>query len=117
MRRDQLKSLVLQEWQRWLQTQPIDPRRPTDRDTLRFFCELQDRGSPLLDFRSGGRDKWQIIRAWLLSEERVSKAVAPARPPRRRGRPRSNPRAAQASKPPGTHPTGRGQRSDSNGHD
>src|ERR1700761_4848524 len=65
MRQDQWKSQVLQEWDRWLQAQPMVPTSPTARDTLKFFCELQDRSSPLLDFRPGRRDKWQIIHAWL----------------------------------------------------
>jgi hypothetical protein len=103
MRRNELKSRVLQEWERWLQTQPINPSRPTDRDTLKFFCELQDRRSPLLDFRSGGRDKWQIIRAWLLNDEGVAQAAP--RPPRRLGRPPLHPRAAQDNKPGGKRRT------------
>jgi hypothetical protein len=72
MRQDQWKSQVLQEWDRWLQAQPIDPTTPTARDTLKFFCELQDRSSPLLDFRPGRRDKWQIIHAWLHHAGRVA---------------------------------------------
>jgi hypothetical protein len=72
MRQDQWKSLVLSEWDRWLQAQPIDPTAaPTARDTLKFFCELQDRRSPLLDFRPGRRDKWQIIHACLHHAGRV----------------------------------------------
>ena len=31
MRQDQWKSQVLQEWDRWLQAQPIDPSSPTAR--------------------------------------------------------------------------------------
>src|ERR1700738_602255 len=85
MRQDERKSLLLLEWDRGLQTQP-DPSRPTARDTLKFFCELQDRRSPLLDFRSGGRDKWQIIRAWWQSEGRVSEGVSLTRSSRRRER-------------------------------
>jgi hypothetical protein len=72
MRQDERKSLVLLEWDRWLQTHPIDPPVPTARDTIKFFCELQDRRSTLLDFRPNRRDKWQVIHAWLLSEGRVS---------------------------------------------
>ena len=72
MRQDQWKSQVLQEWDRWLQAQPVDdPTAPTARDSLKFFCELQDRSSPLLDFRPGRRDKWQIIHAWLHHAGRV----------------------------------------------
>ncbi|HTB05238.1 MAG TPA: hypothetical protein VK804_32590 [Bradyrhizobium sp.] len=39
---------------------------------MKFYCELQDRRSPLLDFRSSGRDRWQIIHGWLRSEKRVT---------------------------------------------
>src|SRR5580704_3546872 len=70
MRRDQRKSRLLQEWEHWLQTQPLGRRRPTARDTLKFFYELQDIRSPLLDFRSGRRDKWRVVHDWLLGEER-----------------------------------------------
>ena len=72
MRQHVRKSLVLQEWDRWLQTRPNDPPAPTARDTLKFFYELQDRRSPLLDFRPSRGDKWQVIHAWLLNEGRVS---------------------------------------------
>jgi hypothetical protein len=80
MRRDQRKSRLLQEWQHWLQTQPLGRRRPTARDTLKFFYELQDMRSPLLDFRSGRRDKWRVIHDWLLGEEQVLRDVSRARP-------------------------------------
>jgi len=72
MRQTERKDLILREWDHWLQTQPIDPHAATARDSLKFFCELQDQRSPLLEFRSGGRDKWQVIHAWLLGEGRVS---------------------------------------------
>jgi hypothetical protein len=70
MRRDVRKSLVLMEWDRWLQAQP-DPLTPTARDTLKFFYDLQDKHSPLLDFRPSRGDKWQVIHTWLLNEGRV----------------------------------------------
>lgn len=70
MRKDIRKSLILLEWDRWLQTQTLDP--PTTRDTLRFFYELQDRRSPLLDFRPGRGDRWKVIHTWLVNERRVS---------------------------------------------
>jgi hypothetical protein len=98
MRQHERKSRLLLEWEHWLQTKPVDRRRPTARDTLMFFCELQDRRSPLLDFRSGGRDKWQIIHAWLISEERVSEAASATRSSPRRERAASHPRAAQSKK-------------------
>lgn len=72
MRQDEWKSLLLMEWDRWIKTQPVEPPTPTARDTLKFFCELQDKRSPLLDFRPNRRDKWQIIHARLLNEGRVS---------------------------------------------
>jgi hypothetical protein len=71
MRQYERKSLVLLEWDRWLQTQLIDPPKAAARDTLKFFCELQDRRSALLNFPSTGHDKWRVIHAWLLSEGRV----------------------------------------------
>jgi len=72
MRQTERKDLVLLEWDRWLQIQHIDQQAATARDSLKFFYELQDRRSPLLEFRSSGRDKWQLIHAWLLNEGRVS---------------------------------------------
>ena len=72
MRQGERKGLILLEWDRWLKTQPIKSQAATARDSLKFFCELQDQRSPLLEFRSGGRDKWQVIHAWLLGEGRVS---------------------------------------------
>jgi hypothetical protein len=105
MRQDERKSRVLLEWDRWVQTKPVDRRRPTARDTLMFFCELQDRRSPLLDFRSGGRDKWQIVHAWLVEEGRVSEAASPTRSAPRRGRAAPQMRAAQNNKQGGKRPT------------
>jgi hypothetical protein len=69
MRRDVRKSLILVEWDRWLKGQP-DQTAPTARDTLKFFYDLQDQRSPLLDFRPSRGDKWQVIHAWLLNEGR-----------------------------------------------
>jgi hypothetical protein len=98
MRRNELKSRLVLEWDRWLQTQPIHPQRAKARDTLKFFCELQDRRSPLLEFRTGGHDKWQIVHAWLLGEGRVSEVVPSTRSPRRRERAALHARAAQKKK-------------------
>jgi hypothetical protein len=111
MRQDERKSFLLLEWDRWLQTQP-DPSRPTARDTLKFFCELQDRRSPLLDFRSGGRDKWQIIRAWLQSGGRLSEGVSLARSSRRRERATSQTRPTPNNKQGGKPGPRRGRRAD-----
>jgi hypothetical protein len=98
MRRDQRKSRLLQEWQHWLQTQPLGRRRPTARDTLKFFYELQDMRSPLLDFRSGRRDKWQVVHDWLLGEEQVSEGASRIRSSRRRAAAGEPPPAARKKK-------------------
>ena len=71
MRRDVRKSLILVEWDRWLKDKHIDPTASTARDTLKFFYDLEDQQSPLLDFRPSRGDKWQVIHTWLLNEGRV----------------------------------------------
>ena len=63
----QRKLLITREWRRWLQTHSIDRGAATARDTLRFFCELEDKRSPLLKFQARGRDKWEIINGWVLA--------------------------------------------------
>src|SRR3982751_392917 len=72
MKQSEARVLILQQWDEWILTQPIDPGGPTGKDSLRFFYELDDDGSPLLDFQSRGQDKWRIIHAWLLGAERLS---------------------------------------------
>lgn len=73
MKQKEVRGLIIQEWDRWLQGQRIEPDgRPTGRESLKFFFELQDARSPLLNFQSRGRDKWRVIHSWLLSEERLS---------------------------------------------
>jgi hypothetical protein len=72
MRRDERKSLLLQEWDRWLQTQPVKPPELTAKETLKFFYDLEDKQSPLLDFRPRRQDRWRVIHCLLLSEGRVS---------------------------------------------
>ena len=72
MRQVEVRRLIIGEWDRWVQSQLIYSGRATARDSLKFFLELQDARSALLDFRSRGRDKWQIIHTWLVSKERVS---------------------------------------------
>ncbi len=71
MKQKELRALIVQEWDRWLQTQPIGPAGPTSRDSLKFFVELQDKRSSLVEFRSRGRDKWRIVHGWLVSERRI----------------------------------------------
>ncbi|CAN7347748.1 hypothetical protein LJR220_003090 [Bradyrhizobium sp. LjRoot220] len=72
MKQSEARALILQQWDDWILNQTIDPGGPTGKDSLRFFYELQDDGSPLLDFQSRGQDKWRIIHGWLLSAERLS---------------------------------------------
>lgn len=69
MKQKEAKILISQEWDRWLRSQSIDPNLASGRDTLKFFFELQDSKSDLLDFQSRGRDKWHIINGWLLREQ------------------------------------------------
>lgn len=69
MKQKEAKILIAREWDQWLQTQSIDAGSATGRDTLKFYFELQDNKSDLLDFQSRGRDKWHIINGWLLREQ------------------------------------------------
>ncbi len=78
MKQHEAKALILEEWDRWLARQTVDSTGPTGKDSLKFFFELEDSKSPLLDFQSRGHDKWRIIHAWLLSAERVGDAWVPA---------------------------------------
>jgi hypothetical protein len=73
MKQKEVRVLIIQEWDRWLKGQRFEPGgRPTGRESLKFFFELQDARSPLLNFQSRGRDKWRVIHSWLLSEQRLS---------------------------------------------
>jgi hypothetical protein len=72
MKQQEAKPLIIREWDLWIQTQSINSRKASARDSFKFFLELQQARSPLLDFQPRGRDKWQIVHAWLLSEGRVS---------------------------------------------
>ena len=71
MKQKDARSLIVQEWDRWVQTQRIEGGGATGRESLKFFFELQDQRSPLLDFQARRRDKWQIVHNWLLNEHRV----------------------------------------------
>ena len=89
MKQSEAKVLILRQWDRWLPTQSIDAGGPTGKDSLKFFHELQDKRSPLLDFQARGHDKWRIIHAWLLDAGRLSDhwispapRIVPARRPR-----------------------------------
>lgn len=74
MKQEEAKQLIIREWDRWVQTQPIDSGGATGRDSLKFFLELQDARSPLLDFQTRGRDKWRVVHAWLLGARRLQSA-------------------------------------------
>jgi len=71
MKQRDLRTHIIREWDAWLQSQAIPPGSATGRDSLKFYFELQDKRSTLLNFQSRGRDKWQIVHSWLLSEHRV----------------------------------------------
>jgi hypothetical protein len=72
MKQKEAKILIIREWDWWVQMQSIDPGGPTGRESLKFFLELHDAKSPLLDFQHRGREKWQIVHAWLLSAQRLA---------------------------------------------
>jgi hypothetical protein len=71
MKQEAAKRLIIREWDRWVRRQPIDSTGASGRDSLKFFLELQDARSPLLDFQTRSRDKWQVVHAWLLEARRV----------------------------------------------
>jgi len=75
MKYDEAKRLIILEWDRWIQTQPIDSGNASGRDSLKFVLELRDARSALLNFQPKGRDKWRLIHAWLLSERRVAGGI------------------------------------------
>jgi hypothetical protein len=90
MKQSEARVLLLQQWDEWVLTQAIDPGGPTGKDSLRFFYELEDDESPLLDFQARGQDKWRIIHAWLLDAQRLSDhwiSPMPRVPPTRKPRP------------------------------
>ena len=97
MKQSEARILIINEWDRWISTQVVGQDGPTGKDSLKFFHELQDERSPLLDFQARGQDKWRIIHAWLLDAERLSDhwiSPAPRIVPGRRPRPaRSKPKA------------------------
>ena len=89
MKQSEARVLILQQWDSWVSTREFDSGGPTGKDSLKFFHELQDTRSPLLDFQSRGHDKWRIIHAWLLDAERLSDhwispapRIVPSRRPR-----------------------------------
>jgi hypothetical protein len=71
MKQEQAKRLLIQEWDDWIQKQATAPSEPTGRDSLKFFLDLKDARSPLLNFQTRGRDKWRVVHDWLLGAGRV----------------------------------------------
>ena len=100
MKQSEARVLLLQQWDEWVLTQAIDPGGPTGKDSLRFFYELEDDESPLLDFQARGQDKWRIIHGWLLSHARLSDhwmSPTPRIPPTRKPRPARHKSSAKTS--------------------
>jgi hypothetical protein len=90
MKQSEARVLIIKQWDDWLSRRVIDQDRPTGKDSLKFFHELQDTASPLLDFQSRGQDKWRIIHAWLLDAGRLADdwiSISPRIVPARRLRP------------------------------
>jgi hypothetical protein len=71
MKQSEAKHLIVEAWDRWMQGQALNADDVTGRESLKFFIELQDSKSPLLDFQTRGRDKWLSIHGWLVSEARI----------------------------------------------
>jgi hypothetical protein len=59
---------VLREYDSWARKNPDLANKG---DPILFFNYLQSERSDLLDFKSRGVDKWQIVHGWLLSSGRV----------------------------------------------
>jgi hypothetical protein len=71
MKQSEAKRLILEAWDEWARKHVPRSSVATGRDSLKFFIELQDSKSPLLQFQTRGRDQWQIVHSWLESEARV----------------------------------------------
>ena len=71
MKQVEAKRLIIKEWDRLVRQQSVDSDRATGRDTLKFYVELEDARSPLLNFQTRGRDKWQIVHDWLVGAGRI----------------------------------------------
>ena len=72
MKQEEARRLLIEEWDKWIRTQPVAPDKAIGRESLKFFLELKDARSALLKFQAKVRDKWPIIHRWLLDENRVS---------------------------------------------
>jgi len=65
------KLAILNAWDRWAADQGLVAGDINGAEALKFFNLLDSRRSPLLDFKSGTTDKWQMVHGWLLSSRRV----------------------------------------------
>src|ERR1700745_829292 len=99
MKRRQAKRLIIEAWDSWLKAQAFDVTGPNGRESLKFFVELEDARSPLLEFDPRGRDKWLIIHSWLQSASRVGELPLSSRRVRHRLR-RMEARAPQLAESP-----------------
>jgi hypothetical protein len=64
-------ALIAREWDQWTKRRRLARHTLPAKETLRFYTELQNAKSPLLDFNSRGRDKWRIVHDWLVAAGRV----------------------------------------------
>jgi len=62
------RRAVIREWDSWAAKNPEAAKG----DPIIFFFHLQRERSDLLDFKSRGADKWQMVHGWLSNERRVT---------------------------------------------
>jgi hypothetical protein len=65
------KLAILNAWDKWASDQGLIAGDIGGAEAFKFFNLLNGKASPLLDFKSGTTDKWQIVHGWLLSGRRV----------------------------------------------
>jgi hypothetical protein len=51
MKQQELKPLIIQQWDQWVQTQSIKPGHASARDSFKFYLELQDERLSCTRFR------------------------------------------------------------------
>ena len=64
------KPLILREWDLWWRGRG-EARDATGNDGFTFYCELEGKNHPALNFRDRD-DKWQTVHCWLLESRRVN---------------------------------------------
>jgi hypothetical protein len=66
------KRAIIREWDQWWAAKHLPTnRKAIGDDGMMFFLHLQNERQHLLDFRTKGRDPWQIIQGWLLQQRKV----------------------------------------------